>query len=424
MATPIAPNTEIKEVTSEDKALPIPDRGEVLSFEEALKSYRKGDYETALTLFKSVDTRKFESSKDFYIGNCLYKLGSFNEAEFSWLQAVKYHDNSSLPYVNLGNLNYERRNEQKAMIFWHKALIEEPECEVANWNIASFYSMKGYRDLAIEAFRRCLKYLQDKESEHYKAIDEFIFKIDRYCDVFIEKATPCFERHDYNQAMEYYLKAINNNPANYRLANFLGDLYFKTKNYTRALEYHLLAYRHDPIKITSVLNTALCFDKLGYKDYAFCFYRRALPIISTKSESYNTTALLLKNSVPGVLGNQTLFNEHIRSARAFEKESLYQKALEEYENAFFIISAQEEIIIEKIKTLKTFVDPEKIMIDKLLPLLDKYFEEDCYEKVIPIAKRLMNISRENTYEYRQAENRGHIARNQLEKKDKNVEEVE
>ena len=81
-----------------------------------------------------------------------------------------------------------------------------------------------------------------------------MYKIDKYCEAFVQKAGYALEQRDYNKAVDFYLRAVYNNPCEPKITNFLGNMYFKARNYPRALQYHFLAYRHDPMHYTSIIN--------------------------------------------------------------------------------------------------------------------------------------------------------------------------
>ena len=109
--------------------------------DDVMRYYNGGDYQKALDALKLLEPNQVKIDKNFYLGNCLYKLGNKSEAEMYWLKSVKESIKTPFACVNLGNLYYENKNFQKAVIYWHKALIIEPECECANLNLAIYYSL-------------------------------------------------------------------------------------------------------------------------------------------------------------------------------------------------------------------------------------------------------------------------------------------
>jgi len=382
---------------------------------EATKFYNSFDYQKTLDILKTVDVSPDVFDKSFYMGNCLYKLGNKAEAETYWIKSSKEAFSSPYACVNLGNLYYAQRNYQKAVFYWHKALVIEPECSNANLNIAIYYSNRDCRDIAIKYYRKYIKYYHsDRTSEDYKKVKEFLYRIDKYCEAYVQKAGEAFEQHDYNKAAEYYLRAVYNNPCEPKINNFLGDMYFKVKNYPKALQYHLLAYRNDPLHFMSVVNIALTFEKLELFDYAYCFYKRMVHMVAKESIAYSNLIKLMHKVAPGIPGNQRLFNEHLRAAQDFEKDSLYQKAYEEYENAFIIMNSKEEkAIIEHMRMLKKFLDPEAPIITRLMEKIDKYFNNEEYEKIIPLCNRVIAMARPASQEYQNAYGKRNIANKKL-----------
>lgn len=409
----MAAEITIPQVNIQDIITDMPSMLGCDSLQSAIQAYSRGDFHGALTQLRELSDNNKSINKHFYIGNCLYRMGIKDEAEIEWLKSAKI-DKSSCVYVNLGNLYFDKNDFGKALKFWHKALTIEPEQNVANYNIAICYSKQDYRDLAITYYKKFLKYYNsDYSDKSYNMVKAFIAKIESKCDVFSQRATEALAQKDYDTAVAYYLKVLYNNPCKYSISKFLGSLYFRVKNYQKSVEYHLLAYRNDPDHTTSIMNIGLAFDKLGYENYAYCFYRRILPYIMKDEAKYNSVLTLLKKVVPNVVGKQQYIQHHLDAAHEYEDQGLYQRAIEEYENTIYIINEKENELAHKISKLKQYINPERNIIAALHLDLDKEFGEQNYEKVVDICTRIILLAPENSREYEMAFSRRNTAYKRL-----------
>lgn len=165
---------------------------------------------------------------------------------------------------------------------------------------------------------------------------------------------------------------------------------------------------------TSIINIALAFDRMDIIDYAYCFYKRMLSLVPKTSTGYASIISLMQKNTGAILGNKSYFNEHLRAAQEYEKDSMYQKAYEEYENAFIIMnSREEEEILERMRTIKKYLDPELAIVSRLMDKLNKNFEQEEFEKVVPICNRIITLAKNTSQEYKEAYSKRNIAQRRL-----------
>ncbi len=77
------------------------------------------------------------------------------------------------------------------------------------------------------------------------------------------------------------------------------------------------------------------------------------------------------------------------------------------------MSTQEEAFAEKITTLRSYVNPEKPIIDRLVEKADMAFGSSDHETLLKTCNRILLLAQEGTMEYRQAYSRRNLARKNL-----------
>lgn len=88
------------------------------SFQAARKSFKSGDYEQALSLFKQAQTAGLNKPALFYnIGVCSYKLGLYEQATNAFLHTATFPKMAGLAYYNLAVVA-EKQDDLDAAITW------------------------------------------------------------------------------------------------------------------------------------------------------------------------------------------------------------------------------------------------------------------------------------------------------------------
>jgi len=197
----------------------------------------------SLNQINSVLRLNQKNPKAYYLKGILYKeIGDTSLAISSLLTATEQDPKYVLAYEQLG-LIYAAKNDIRAVDFYKNALRVEPKNALVKYNLGYFYQQ----------------------------IDSINDAVNTYKEILTEN--PDFARASYN----------------------LGFISFQYKSdYNEALTYFSRASNAEPAYAEAKYMIGLCYEELGQKEKALPFYEAALSINSKFDQAANAVERLQK----------------------------------------------------------------------------------------------------------------------------------
>ncbi len=189
-------------------------------------------------------------------------------------------------------------------------------------NLGLDSQVNGFYNEAIEYYKKAIE-INPKNIEAYKKIGD------------------CY---DYNnqedESIKYYKKAIEIDP-NYKDAyNNIGLFYSKQKQYDKAMKYYKKAIEIDPNYKGAYYNIGLCYSKQKQYDKAVVYYKKVIKIDSYHKDAYNNIgncyynkssynkAIEYYNKVIEIDPNYK--NAYNNMTQCYYMQDLYDRAIEYY----------------------------------------------------------------------------------------------
>lgn len=110
-----------------EKANALYDKKARYQYEKGLATYIKGDIAKAATIFKSVVTKFGDKDEQFLmLGNAYDELGKREKAINILLEGLKKFPKSGVLYQELGAIELDEKNYDKALQYWEKGIQLDP----------------------------------------------------------------------------------------------------------------------------------------------------------------------------------------------------------------------------------------------------------------------------------------------------------
>ena len=257
-------------------------------------------------------------------GISMFMSGKLDEAE-KILSVVHKNREKDLEAIGtLGNICYEKKEYQKAIEYYEKALEIKPDKHEALNNMGVAYRNMGNHEKAIESYKKALEIKPDKHEalynmgntyddlgNHEKAIESYkkALEIKPDKDEALNNMGVAYgNMADYKKAIECYEKALEIKPDKDEALNNMGVAYGNMADYKKAIECYEKALEIKPDKHEALNNMGNAYGNLDNHEKAIQCYEKALEIKPDKHE-----ALYNMGNAYGNMGN------HEKAIECFEK---------------------------------------------------------------------------------------------------------
>jgi len=185
-------------------------------------------YQTIIDEFK--DSRDQEIIKlveySYYnMGNAYGDKKEYDKAIKAYQKAIEINPKKDEAYYNMGIAYGAKKEYDQAITFYQKAIALNPKDDDAYNNIGIAYGAKKEYDKAIEAYQKAIE-INPKKDEAYNNM-----------------GNTYYAKKEYDKAIEAYQKAIEINSTRSYLYSYIGSLYYKTKNLNKARDYYTQALK-------------------------------------------------------------------------------------------------------------------------------------------------------------------------------------
>jgi len=198
----------------------------------------------------------------FRIGMSYFGQGEYDKAIIEFKKSIELDENHTESYYYLGQC------------YLQKGIIE-----YNNKNIFKAYSL----------FRKSNKFAEQVIPQYEKIIENNPKDLNSYLRLgyIYETRSRVPFINEYNEALEYYLKALDlatssssarNTGIIIYLNTKIGYIYFEKKKYSQAIEYLEMAIKKSPQNVEVIYYLGLSYDKIGEKEKAREFLLRVVEI--------------------------------------------------------------------------------------------------------------------------------------------------
>lgn len=239
-----------------------------------------GDMDKALIAFKKtldLDASNYEAIT--CLGQIAYHKNQLATAQDCYHAAMKLVNDAHKKAVLFSSMSLVEsglKNEGLARLYLIRSLSCDPGYAPALYNLASLYRDKlGYKEEALEYFKKYLKIAPKKEPHYAKAenhIERLAQNIER-----LESARLASMKRDTATASEH-------------LGN--GVVFQSQKKYREAIKSYEAALKADPLAFSAAYGKAVAYQKLNSPREAFPAFKEAIEINPQHQESY-TSAITL-----------------------------------------------------------------------------------------------------------------------------------
>lgn len=145
---------------------------------------------------------------------------------------------------------------------------------------------KGEYGKALENYDQALGFLPSPDrrrmnEKHIKAVENEVYEILK------GKAEVYFESEEYKRAEKYYREALEKRPSAVELYKKVADTYYKRDMLEEAIHYNERGYISDPRDPSWPFSIALLYRKMGERDKALDYGRRALELSPKRKDIQN-----------------------------------------------------------------------------------------------------------------------------------------
>ena len=214
------------------------------------------------------------------------KWGKFDKALESFGKAIELGHTSGLPYINLGEIYYNRKDYEKVektLLKYREVSSGNPKAYAQIGHIyytfqnrpkdAEFFFLKAlelYPDYRVGLFGLARFYLNTGEYEKAQFHQEKLLEIAREDPVsYLNIGMTAYLKKDFEEAERYFQRAINLEGLPASELNGIGAFYIWHDEFEKAKKYLEKAGEFDPKYAGAPLNLAFCHYYLGQKNEAF-----------------------------------------------------------------------------------------------------------------------------------------------------------
>lgn len=279
------------------------------NYEESEKNYRR-----ALEL----DSKKIDALKG--LSSCLREKGEIEEANTILSELEKLAETD--PEINYKfGLLYEKSIEyDKAIKYYEKALILDPEYTQAKMSMGYCYYLKAVKNYTKNKLKNAKKNISkaleiDPLNKDYKDVLKKTISAEKKRKIrkMFRKASRHFKKKEYDQAINFCNKILDINPELESVYYSLGKCYFYKKEYDRSEKIYNKIRIDFPREVDVYLNLGQLYLDQNELDKAEEFFQMYIK----KSKE--------KNRVKGYIGLAKVYNSKRDYVNA---EKYYKKVLE------------------------------------------------------------------------------------------------
>lgn len=369
------------------------------TYDDAVKAYSEGNFDAAMSLCAQKDPQSLNARYVALVGNCYFKKHNQILAIEKWQKAIELNPSLAEPYINLGNIEYSKKNLNGAIKLWLTASSIKPESEAVNVNLGVAYGEKGLRYESLKYFEKFLKYVPESNSAKYNEIFTTMDYFRETAKKAVERAELALRENKVNQAVQYYMYAIENYPMQVKSPFALGNIFYNDNNYEKALYYWTLCRKSPKVPQQLILNMAKALDKLKKYDSAYCFYSRYLPIISTTPSEYNVVKSRLIQLSVTFTKSPLVIEAHKLMGEKAEEDVDYFTAIEEFENYMILAHKDNHELQKHILELKMCYNPESYLVGLLIGKIEQMKDNEIGEIIIPMCNRILMFAEPNSKEF-------------------------
>ncbi len=167
---------------------------------------------------------------------------------------------------------------EKAEEYFDKAIKLSSEKERNYQEFARFYYLTKDYNKAIKYYEKSLEFLPDLNSSYINERHKNRVKHERYL-IYKGLGDAYFDTEEYDQAIEYYKLALNDNPSDLKLIKEISDSYYKKGDFGTAIWYNKHGMARNPSDYVWPYSIALLYEENNERENAIEYYKKALGLL-------------------------------------------------------------------------------------------------------------------------------------------------
>ncbi|MCF6182409.1 tetratricopeptide repeat protein [Lutibacter sp.] len=257
----------------------------------AYQYYRNGEYKKAAVIYKTLhEKNEYNTNYLTYLINCYLQLEKFNEVKSTINQQLKSFSNQKYLYVNLGYSYQLQHQQEKANLYYKKALKEIEIFPNLGYIIGSTFKNYNLLDNALKAYKKAMELNKNTNynfqiaaiygekgdveamfSTYLNLIDineNYVPTVKSYIGKFITDNS----ENKYNILFKkLILKRLQNNPQN-SWNQLLSWLYMQQKDYGKAFIQEKALFKRNNLGLNSLMTLGkISFENKDYSNANTCF---------------------------------------------------------------------------------------------------------------------------------------------------------
>lgn len=248
-----------------------------LEIENALESFKAGNYKEALKHFEDALTKIPDDPHILNnIGLCYAKLADLNKAEEYYIKALSTDSKLVQTYINLSETYYLNRKISEAINLLENAVTLMPEEIAIKHSLARFYIEDLRYDLAIDQ------------------LNEIIELSPKNYDAYWDLGNIHFETGDYDNAIDCYEKVLEQVDSNSVIYYQTALAYEANDNLDKAISNHLKAIAHNDKFHPAYRKLGILFMAKGEKKDALEYFADYIKFDIPEEEKENIKAIMAR----------------------------------------------------------------------------------------------------------------------------------
>jgi len=290
-------------------------------------------------------------NKYFTLGNDYTKKKEYDKAIEAYQKAIEINPNNAWAYNNMGLCFYHKKEYDKAIEAYQKAIELDPNYARAYNNMGlCFYHKKEY-DKAIEAYQKAIEldpnyakaynnmglcfYHKKEYDKAIKAYQKAIELVPNYARAYRHMGIINAYKKEYDKAIEAYQKAIELDP-NYALAyDNIGNSYYEKKEYDKAIEVYQKAIELDP-------NYTRAYNSLAWLYFEQKINNTEALNLAKKGFNLDKTSIYIIHTYAMILLWNNKYNESLLTIKAIIENKEYLNFLNDIRDYFILLIAKEQ----------------------------------------------------------------------------------
>lgn len=367
----------------------------------ARKHFKDGNYDSAIKLYLGLLKTSASARLYFDVGLCYYKKSDYDTAIEYLTMASNLDIRNSSAYSYMGNCYFRKLDAKNAIENWTIARSISPKDEFVCLNLAMAYFVKGMSYESVFYYSKYLKYSMNKATAQYESVQKNMNELFETANDYYIQGNRARSRSEGILAEKNYRLAIKKYPVISDYSFALANLYYDIKNYQQAILYYKMSLREHSLREKEIIiKLAECYEKINDYGRAYCFYNRYVRYsISSQSEYLDITK---KMSTLKRLLDKSVVDITEEIAKQYYSNNEYYDALLEYENCIILNPENVSEYSDNIKRLKSFVNPESIVMQKYLEKGKELFLQGERASANKYFTEVLHLANPKSDEYRLA----------------------